>query len=356
MPPGERPVPAGRAAESAQEEGFRLLVESVKDYAIFMLDTGGHVETWNLGAERIKGYKADEIIGKHFSIFYPPEDVAAGKTERELEIATREGRFEEEGWRVRKDGSRMWASVTITALRNPEGELIGFAKVTRDLTERREAEESRRALAAEKAALAEKAKIQEFQERFLAILGHDLRNPARIDRHGGGRPAAAVDRPGRPSGSSNRMRDSSQRMSRMIEQILDLTRTRLAGGLELNPEPFDLRDTIARVVEELRVAHPSRSIDVVCPAVAWDVGQGSPGAGVLEPRRQCARLRRSGEARGRPGARRGSIRRRRGPQRRSADSGGPSGRDLRSLSTGPAGQPHFEDGRVSASVSTSRKR
>src|SRR5437868_998782 len=101
------------------ENRFRLLVESVKDYAIFILDTEGHVATWNVGAERIKGYKADEIIGKHFSIFYPPEDVAAGKTQRELEVATREGRFEEEGWRVRKDGSRMWARVTITALRNP---------------------------------------------------------------------------------------------------------------------------------------------------------------------------------------------------------------------------------------------
>ena len=168
----------------AEEETrrFRLLVESVKDYAIFILDPGGHVRTWNVGAERIKGYRADEIIGKHFSIFYPPEDIAAHKTERELEIAIREGRFEEEGWRIRKDGSRMWANVTITALRNPEGVLIGFAKVTRDLTDRRQAEEARRALAEEKAALAEKARIQEFQERFLAILGHDLRNPlASID-------------------------------------------------------------------------------------------------------------------------------------------------------------------------------
>src|SRR5437868_156001 len=171
MPPRERHAHSGRAGE---DDDFRLLVESVKDYAIFKLDTGGRIATWNLGAERIKGYKADEIIGKHFSIFYPPEDVAAGKTERELEIASREGRFEEEGWRIRKDGSRMWANVTITALRNQEGELIGFAKVTRDLTERREAEENRRTLAAEKAALAEKAKIHEFQERFLAILGHDL--------------------------------------------------------------------------------------------------------------------------------------------------------------------------------------
>src|SRR6476620_392021 len=141
MPPEER---AARAGPGHEEERFRLLVESVKDYAIFMLDSGGHVATWNLGAERIKGYKADEIIGKHFSIFYPPEDVAAGKTERELEIATREGRFEEEGWRIRKDGSRMWASVTITALRDAEGDLVGFAKVTRDLTDLRHAEEETR--------------------------------------------------------------------------------------------------------------------------------------------------------------------------------------------------------------------
>ena len=355
MPPGDRPLPAGRAAESAQEEGFRLLVESVKDYAIFMLDTGGHVATWNLGAERIKGYKADEIIGKHFSIFYPPEDVAAGKTERELEIATREGRFEEEGWRVRKDGSRMWANVTITALRNPEGDLIGFAKVTRDLTERRQAEENRRALAEEKAALAEKAKIQEFQERFLAILGHDLRNPlASIDIGAGVLRQRSTD----PVDLRivDRMRESSLRMSRMIEQILDLTRTRLAGGLELNPEPFDLRDTIARVVEELRVAHPSRSVDVECPSLAWHVGQRSPRAGVLEPRRQCARLWRSGKAGGRPRACRGSIRRRRGPQRRSADPGGPSGARSSIPFDGASRTATLRRGRVSASVSTFRKR
>ena len=129
------------SSQSEAEDRFRLLVESVKDYAIFILDTGGHVVTWNAAAERIKGYKADEIIGKHFSTFYPPEDIAAGKCERELAIADREGRYEEEGWRIRKDGSRIWANVTITALRNPDGTLVGFAKVTRDLTERRQAEE-----------------------------------------------------------------------------------------------------------------------------------------------------------------------------------------------------------------------
>jgi len=120
-------------------EPFRLLVESVKDYAILILDTDGHVTTWNAGAERIKGYTAEEIIGKHFSTFYPPEDVAAGKCERGLEVAAREGRFEDEDWRLRKDGSRFWANAVITPLRDHAGRLIGFAKVTRDLTERRQA-------------------------------------------------------------------------------------------------------------------------------------------------------------------------------------------------------------------------
>jgi PAS domain S-box-containing protein len=122
------------------EERLRLMVESVKDYAIFMLDRRGCVATWNVGAERIKGYSAQEIVGQHFSRFYPQEDVLAGKCEMELEVATRDGRFEDEGWRIRKDGSRFWANVVITALRDATGETVGFAKVTRDLTERRAAE------------------------------------------------------------------------------------------------------------------------------------------------------------------------------------------------------------------------
>ena len=116
------------------EQRFRVLVEAVRDYAIFMLDPHGHISSWNLGAERIKGYKASEIIGQHFSVFYPEKD--RDKPARELEIAIQEGRVEDEGWRVRKDGSQFWASVVITALRDEDGELIGFAKVTRDITER----------------------------------------------------------------------------------------------------------------------------------------------------------------------------------------------------------------------------
>jgi PAS domain S-box-containing protein len=140
----------GAARES--DERFRLLVESVRDYAIFMLDPGGHVVTWNAGAERIKGYKAHEIIGQHFSKFYPAEVAARGWPDEELRRAAKLGRFEDEGWRIRKDGTQFWANVVITALRDSTGELRGFAKVTRDLTERREAEERARRLIQEQAA------------------------------------------------------------------------------------------------------------------------------------------------------------------------------------------------------------
>jgi PAS domain S-box-containing protein len=131
-----------RYLASLTEEGrYRLLIEAVTDYAIFLLDPSGIVTTWNPGAERFKGYKADEIIGQHFSCFYTEEDRKSGLPARALETAKREGKFETEGWRVRKDGSRFWAFVIIDPIRAPSGELIGFAKVTRDLTERKEAQE-----------------------------------------------------------------------------------------------------------------------------------------------------------------------------------------------------------------------
>ena len=118
------------------------MVQSVQDYAILMLTPEGNVATWNAGAERFKGYRAEEIIGRHFSTFYPPQDVAAGKPERELAVAMAAGRMEDEGWRVRKDGTQFWANVVITALRDPDGTLRGFGKVTRDLTERRAQEQA----------------------------------------------------------------------------------------------------------------------------------------------------------------------------------------------------------------------
>jgi PAS domain S-box-containing protein len=127
------------------ERRFRILVQSVTDYAIYMLDPSGNITNWNAGAERIKGYTADEIVGQHISRFYTPEDRRAGTPARSLATAAREGRFEAEGWRVRKDGNRFWAAIVIDAIRGPDGELIGFAKVTRDITERRQAQDELRA-------------------------------------------------------------------------------------------------------------------------------------------------------------------------------------------------------------------
>jgi PAS domain S-box-containing protein len=250
---------------------YRLLVDSIRDYAIFILDLDGRVTTWNAGARRIKGYEPEEIIGKHFSVFYPPEVDARAVCEAELEVATREGRFEGEGWRVRQDGSRFWANVIITALRRPEGTLVGFAKVTRDLTERRNFEERMRDLAAQNAALEEKSRIQQFQERFLAILGHDLRNPlAAIDM------GLGILRQRSDDSTSlrilERIESSSRRMSRMIQQILDLTRSRLAGGIQVNPQAMDLQSVLSSTVDELRTAYPGSVIELECPPLAgkWD--------------------------------------------------------------------------------------
>ncbi len=137
-------APDATNPHSNGEERFRLLVEGVRDYAIYLLDPQGQITSWNLGAERIKGYTAAEILGQHFSIFFPPEEVQTGKPARELEQAAAAGKYEEEGWRLRKDGSRFWASVLITALRDQTGKLRGFSKVTRDMTERKLADEKLR--------------------------------------------------------------------------------------------------------------------------------------------------------------------------------------------------------------------
>jgi len=143
-------VPFERGISREAEGQFRLLVEAVEDYAIFMLDPRGYVRTWNIGAQRIKQYDASEIIGKHFSCFYPEEDVRRGKPEWELVMAEKQGRYEDEDWRMRKDGSKFWANVIITALRNRRGELVGFGKVTRDVTERMRAQRKLEAEVAER--------------------------------------------------------------------------------------------------------------------------------------------------------------------------------------------------------------
>jgi PAS domain S-box-containing protein len=221
------------------EELFRLLVASVRDYAIFMLDAKGHVATWNLGAERIKGYRADEIIGRHFSAFYPEADVRAGKCELELEGAERDGRFEDEGWRVRKDGSQFWANVVISAVRDDAGTLVGFSKVTRDLTERKRSEEERAArLAAEHANRA--------KDEFLAMLGHELRNPlAPI--------ATALQlmklRNGDQETKEHQVIERQLKyMMRLVDDLLDVSRI-VQGKVSVKLQKLELREVLAKAIE-----------------------------------------------------------------------------------------------------------
>jgi PAS domain S-box-containing protein len=246
-----------QAQEAAKqtEERFRLLVEGVKEYAIFMLDPEGHVATWNAGAERIKGYRADEIIGKHFSVFYPPEDIRAGKIEREIEGAIRDGRFEDEGWRVRKDGSMFWANVVITALRDEHDQLVGFAKVTRDLTERRRHEE-------ERVRLAHALEAVRLRDEFLSIASHELKTPLTVLRlqlealHDRLR---EVDAPS--TTKLERANRASRRLSELVETLLDVSRI-ATGRFELRRDRVDLAEVARESVDHLRDAAEAAGCDL----------------------------------------------------------------------------------------------
>jgi len=225
------------------EERFGLLVSAVVDYAIFMLDPAGNVITWNEGAQRAKGYTREEIVGRHFSVFYPPEDQAAGKPQHALETASREGRYEDEGWRVRKDGTRFWASVVITALRDETGSIRGFGKVTRDITGRHDEEEALRRHAQRMAEL-ERAKAH-----FLDLAAHELRGPLTLIRgynsilEEGGLP------PERISQIAHLLEGKLSQVDLLVEQMLEMARLE-NESLELHMEEFDLRqlatDQLAR--------------------------------------------------------------------------------------------------------------
>jgi len=228
---------AQRGAES--EELFGLLVESVRDYAIFMLDPSGHVATWNIGARRIKGYTSEEIVGQHFSKFYLVEDIRQGKCEYELEVAVRDGRLEDEGWRVRRDGTCFWANVVLSSVRDSQGKLLGFAKVTRDLTERRKAQQEQAArLAAEEANRA--------KDEFIAMLGHELRNPLAPILT-----ALQLMQLRGESGSSKEQQiieRQVQHMIRLVDDLLDVSRITW-GTLVLKMQPLDIRESIAKALE-----------------------------------------------------------------------------------------------------------
>jgi len=220
------------------EERFRLMVESVRDYAIFMLDPGGYITSWNAGAERIKGYRPAEIIGKHFTVFYPPDALARGLPEHELEVAQREGRCEDEGWRLRKDGTRFWANVVITALFDATGRLRGFAKVTRDLTERERLE-------------ALELKGRQTSE-FLAMLGHELRNPLAPIRNAVEIIRARDVKDPRVSWASDAIDRQVNHLSRLVEDLLDMSRI-ASGKVTFHKEPLDLAVLVSHVVEPTRL-------------------------------------------------------------------------------------------------------
>ena len=238
------------------EERIRLLVESVKDYAIFTLDPSGHVASWNTGAQLIKGYRADEIIGKHFSIFYPREVIEAKHPERELEIAARDGRYEEEGWRVRKNGERFWANVVITAIQDPSTkQLRGFAKVTRDLSERRRMEqESRAAMEAagrERARAVEADAAVRMRDEFLSVAAHELRTPLTALHL---KLESAAEQMRADPKAARRIEGALRQVARLqalVERLLDVSRM-VQGRLALQTEELDLAALAAQVVEDFR--------------------------------------------------------------------------------------------------------
>jgi PAS domain S-box-containing protein len=252
------------------EQRFRLMVDAVREYAIFMLDTEGHVTSWNVGAERAKGWTAAEVIGQHFRVFYPREQQEAGHPEHELDVAAREGVYQEEGWRVRKDGSRFWAFVTITKITDEEGHHIGFAKVTRDHTERMQMLEQRGqyadALAEANARLeqanAELAAAAEEQSRFLAITAHELRSPVGVLSASGrmlGENWDRLDDAERDELLAG-MLSSAAGLQRLLGDLLTASRLQ-AATVNLDLEERDLSEVLAPALQRLRVAYPDAVIE-----------------------------------------------------------------------------------------------
>jgi PAS domain S-box-containing protein len=249
------------------EEKLRLMIASVHDYAIFMLDPSGRVASWNPGAERITGYREHEILGAHFARLFTPEDVAAGKPARELELAASEGRFEDEGYRLCKDGTRFWANVVITPVCDASAKLVGFVKVTRDLTARRETEEERIRLAQAQEAI-------RLRDEFISIASHELRTPLT---------ALALQLETLRDGAAgnetlvrklDRALRISDRLGTLIEDLLDVSRI-ATGRFRLHHESFDLEDAVREVAERLREPAARAGCEIVLEAsgpiaVRWD--------------------------------------------------------------------------------------
>lgn len=236
-----------RAHEEAlrqSEERFRLLVEGVRDYAIYMLDPNGIIRSWNTGAQVIKGYAPGEVIGRHYSLFFRQEDVQAGRPRQELRDALAQGRTEDEGWRVRKDGSTFWAHIIVTPIRGPDGTLLGFTKVTRDMSERSKLRELEHSL--------------KRMNEFLAMLAHELRNPLAPIRNA----VSILQMEPSPSATLRSSRDMIDRqltqLTRLIDDLLDAGRL-TSGKIRIKPERASFKRVAARAVESVRPAMDARS-------------------------------------------------------------------------------------------------
>jgi len=267
---GELPLMRGEVA-------FRLLVEAVQDYAIFLLGPDGRVLTWNLGAQRIKGYAADEIIGQHFSRFYTPEERAVDRPNRLLAWAAEHGRFEDEGWRVRKDGTRFWADVVVTALRDETGTPYAYAKITRDLTERREAEQQQRALLLEQRERAAAEEALQARDRFLSIASHELRTPVATlqlatDSLFHAREHGRLDEPRLETGLK-RIATATARLGELMRELLDVSRLTAEGPL-LQRAPTDLVSLARDVIDRFAEREGDR-VHLAAPEECWIDGDGS---------------------------------------------------------------------------------
>lgn len=257
-----RDLTARRLAQEAlqqTQERYRLLIDSIPDYAIFMLDTKGRVTSWNVGAERIKGYKSEEIIGEHFSRFYTKEDTLAGKPTRGLQIAAEKGRYEDVGWRVRKDGSKFWAHVIINAIRDEQGRFTGFSKVTRDLTEQQKMSEAERAL--------------KMRDEFLSIAAHELKTPLTTLKL----QLQLTQEELNPESAKQPSRKDLLKivedclrwvnsLTNLVNELLDISRIR-AGNFHLKLEEINL----SSLVKEIVAYFMPQLLAVKCPSVELDL-------------------------------------------------------------------------------------